>query len=153
MTVRDISFRLLNWPSVRAKRAFGRHITLRLDSLACCARYLFVSLLSFDVESLPTTGSTITAIRSSTSQPAATHGKVLLLSTVFQLLQSMYPSMKIADVDGLLNCSPRSRTRTHTCALRPRASGISYRHIPSTLPSCAWLASALRTHAGTDQRR
>ena len=30
--------------------------------------------------------------------------QVLLLSTVYQLLQSMYPSMKLADVEGLLNC-------------------------------------------------
>jgi brefeldin A-inhibited guanine nucleotide-exchange protein len=30
--------------------------------------------------------------------------QVLLLSTVYQLLQSMYPSMTLADVEGLLNC-------------------------------------------------
>lgn len=30
--------------------------------------------------------------------------QVLLLSTVYQLLQSMYPSMKLSDVEGLLNC-------------------------------------------------
>eukprot|EP00967_Tisochrysis_lutea_P123999 scaffold206989_cov27-Tisochrysis_lutea.AAC.2 len=30
--------------------------------------------------------------------------QVLLLSTVYQLLQSMYPSMKLADVESLLNC-------------------------------------------------
>ena len=39
--------------------------------------------------------------------------QVLLLSTVYQLLQSMYPSMKLADVEGLLNCMHSMYDKSH----------------------------------------
>lgn len=39
--------------------------------------------------------------------------QVLLLSTVYQLLQSMYPSMKLADVEGLLNCMHSMFDKAH----------------------------------------
>jgi len=39
--------------------------------------------------------------------------QVLLLSTVYQLLQSMYPSMKLGDVEGLLNCMHSMYDKSH----------------------------------------
>ena len=39
--------------------------------------------------------------------------QVLLLSTVFQLMQSMYSSMKLADVEGLLNCMHGMYDKAH----------------------------------------
>lgn len=39
--------------------------------------------------------------------------QVLMLSTVYQLLQSMYPSMKLGDVDGLLNCMHSMYDKSH----------------------------------------
>ena len=39
--------------------------------------------------------------------------QVLLLSTVFQLMQSMYSSMKLADVEGLLNCMHDMYDKAH----------------------------------------
>jgi len=39
--------------------------------------------------------------------------QVLLLSTVYQLLHSMYPSMKIGDVEGLLNCMHGMYDKAH----------------------------------------
>jgi brefeldin A-inhibited guanine nucleotide-exchange protein len=39
--------------------------------------------------------------------------QVLLLSTVYQLLHSMYPSMKLGDVDGLLNCMHSMYDKSH----------------------------------------
>jgi len=40
--------------------------------------------------------------------------QVLLLSTVYQLLQSMYPSMKLSDVEGLLNCMHSMYGKSHS---------------------------------------
>jgi len=39
--------------------------------------------------------------------------RVLLLSTVYQLLHSMYPSMKLADVEGLLNSMHSTYDKTY----------------------------------------
>ena len=39
--------------------------------------------------------------------------QVLLLSTVFQLMQSMYSSMKLSDVEGLLNCMHDMYDKAH----------------------------------------
>ena len=43
--------------------------------------------------------------------------QVLLLSTVFQLLQSMYPLMKVSDVDGLLSCIHSMYDKAHRVVL------------------------------------
>lgn len=50
--------------------------------------------------------------------------QVLLLSTVYQLLQSMYPSMKLADVEGLLNCMHSMYVKSHR-VLQSALSGAS----------------------------